>query len=422
MGRILPYIAEAVSANDSSRLHFFARTLDCAPTKRDTFNFVQTLRVRVTAPKTDYEIKIGAGLIATAGEHLRVALGPAPRRAAVISNSRVFNLFGDPLVRALHSSRFDASVWLMKEGESHKSMRSYEEAITFLSKEGLERTDVVVALGGGVVGDLTGFAAATYLRGLAFVQVPTTLLAQIDASVGGKVGINITAGKNMVGAFHQPRLVLIDTATLRTLPQRELTSGWCEAVKQGAVGDRKLFDRTVRLLRMAGEPSGARQLAESPDLAATIGAHCRFKAGIVAGDERESTGRTDARSRKILNFGHTTAHALETVTSFRRFRHGEAVGYGMLVAGEISKSLGMLPADALQSLRGGVRACGPLPAANDIEIDTLIAAMKSDKKSISGSLKWVLLEAIGKARIVDGREITPRLLRNVLSKGLRPLR
>src|SRR5215831_5567783 len=422
MGRILPYIAEAVSANDSSRLHFFARTLDCAPTKRDTFNFVQTLRVRVTAPKTDYEIKIGAGLIASAGEHLRVALGPAPRRAAVISNSRVFNLFGDPLVRALHSSRFDASVWLMKEGESHKSMRSYEEAITFLSKEGLERTDVVVALGGGVVGDLTGFAAATYLRGLAFVQVPTTLLAQIDASVGGKVGINITAGKNMVGAFHQPRLVLIDTATLRTLPQRELTSGWCEAVKQGAVGDRKLFDRTVRLLRMAGEPSGARQLAESPDLAATIGAHCRFKAGIVAGDERESTGRTDARSRKILNFGHTTAHALETVTSFRRFRHGEAVGYGMLVAGEISKSLGMLPADALQSLRGGVRACGPLPAANDIEIDTLIAAMKSDKKSISGSLKWVLLEAIGKARIVDGREITPRLLRNVLRKGLRPLR
>jgi 3-dehydroquinate synthase len=133
-------------------------------------------------------------------------------------------------------------------------------------------------------------------------------------------------------------------------------------------------------------------------------------------------GRADARSRKILNFGHTTAHALETVTNFRRFRHGEAVGYGMLVAAEISKSLGMLPADALQSLRGGVRACGPLPAANDIEIDTLIAAMKSDKKSISGSLKWVLLEAIGKARIVDGREITPRLLRNVLSKGLRPLR
>jgi 3-dehydroquinate synthase len=386
---------------------------------------VQTLQVRVPAPKTNYEIIIGSTLIANAGEHLRSALGSAARRAAVISNSRVFNLFGDPLVRALRRSGFDTSVWLMKEGEPHKSIRFFEQAITFLSKEGLERSDVVVALGGGVVGDLAGFAAATYLRGVAFIQVPTTLLAQIDASVGGKVGINIPAGKNMVGAFHQPKLVLVDTDTLRTLPRRELTSGWCEAVKQGAVGDRKLFDRTVRLLKMerpaSGALDGAAMYAESPDLAATIAAHCRFKAGIVAGDERESMGRGDARSRKILNFGHTTAHALETVTKYRRFRHGEAVGYGMLVAAEISKSLGMLPVDALQSLRGGVRACGPLPAANDIEIDHLIAAMKSDKKSVSGSLKWVLLEAIGKARIVDGREIAPRLLRNVLRNGLRPL-
>jgi len=405
-----------------NRLHFLALALDGAPTKRDTFKSVQTIRVRVPAPKTDYEIKIGAGLIANAGELLRSLPGPAPRRTAVISNSRVFNLFGGPLVRALRSSGFETCVWLMKEGERHKSLRSYEQAITFLSKEGLERSDVVMALGGGVVGDLAGFSAATYLRGLAFIQVPTTLLAQIDASVGGKVGINIPAGKNMVGAFHQPRLVLVDTDTLSTLPRRELTSGWCEAVKQGAVGDRKLFDRTVRLLKMSTDTPGMPPLAELPDLAVTIAAHCRFKAGIVAGDERESTGRADARSRKILNFGHTTAHALETVTGFRRFRHGEAVGYGMLVAAEISKSLGMLPVDALQSLRGGVRACGPLPAANDIEIDHLIAAMKSDKKSISGSLKWVLLEAIGKARIVDGREVTPGLLRNVLRDGLRPLR
>jgi 3-dehydroquinate synthase len=220
-------------------------------------------------------------------------------------------------------------------------------------------------------------------------------------------------------------LVLVDTDTLRTLPRRELTSGWCEAVKQGAVGDRKLFDRTVRLLKMdpsgPGAPDAAGTYAQAPDLAATIAAHCRFKARIVAGDERESTDRVDARSRKILNFGHTTAHALEAVTNFRRFRHGEAVGYGMLVAAEISKSLGMLPVDALQSLRGGVRACGPLPAANDLEVDHLITAMKSDKKSVSGSLKWVLLEAIGKARIVDGREITPRLLRNALGNGLRRL-
>jgi 3-dehydroquinate synthase len=157
------------------------------------------------------------------------------------------------------------------------------------------------------------------------------------------------------------------------------------------------------------------------EFCATIAAHCRFKASIVTGDERESTARNDARSRKILNFGHTTAHALETVTNYRRFRHGEAVGHGMLVAGEISKNLGMLPPDALESLRQAVRACGPLPVANDIEVNRLIEAMQSDKKSIAGSVKWVLLEGIGKARIVDGREVKTRILRKALRDGLQPL-
>jgi 3-dehydroquinate synthase len=157
------------------------------------------------------------------------------------------------------------------------------------------------------------------------------------------------------------------------------------------------------------------------EVCGTIAAHCRFKASVVAGDERESTSRNDARSRKILNFGHTTAHALEKITGYKRFRHGEAVGYGMLVAGEISKKLGMLTADALESLAQAVRTCGSLPAANDIEIDRLIAAMKNDKKSVAGSVKWVLLEAIGKARIVDGREISAQTLRRALRDGLQPL-
>jgi 3-dehydroquinate synthase len=304
---------------------------------------------------------------------------------------------------------------LMKDGVQHKSMRSLEQALTFFSKSGLERNDVVVALGGGVVGDLTGFAAATYLRGVAFIQVPTTLLAQIDASVGGKTGLNTAAGKNLVGAFHQPRLVLIDTDTLQTLPQRELTAAWCEAIKQGAAGDRKLFDRTVRLLRNGTHAA----TVQHTDLAATIAAHCRFKAAIVAGDEREAIDRTDRRSRKILNFGHTTAHALEAVTNYRRFRHGEAVGYGMMVAAEISKSLGMLKPDELELLRRAVRACGPLPRADDLEIDELMGAMKGDKKSVGGQIKWVLLEAVGRARIVDGREVNRRVLRKALQEGLR---
>ena len=267
---------------------------------------------------------------------------------------------------------------------------------------------------------MAGFAAATYLRGVSFVQVPTTLLAQIDASVGGKTGVNLRAGKNLVGAFHQPRLVLIDPETLRTLPQRELTSGWCEATKQGAAGDRALFARTLRLLERVGHDlrQSAEREASPPNLAATIAAHCRFKAAIVSGDERESIERNDHRSRRILNFGHTTAHALEAVTNYRRFRHGEAVGYGMLVAGALSNHLGMLAPRELELLREAVAACGPLPRASDIDFDRLMRAMKSDKKSVAGKIKWVLLEEIGKARIVDGKAIDARHLRSALRAGL----
>ena len=384
---------------------------------------MQLISVRVPRREIKYEIRIGPGLIAEIGEAARRAIGPSGRRAALISNRKVFDLFGEKVLRALRSSGFDVSVWLMKDGERHKSIRSLEQALMFLSQSGLERNDLVIALGGGVVGDLAGFAAATYLRGLAFIQIPTTLLAQIDASVGGKTGINTGAGKNLVGAFHQPRLVLIDTYTLQTLPQRELTAGWCEAIKQGAVGDRKLFDRTVRLLRRCGTDFSLCSDAQKSqtEVCATIAAHCRFKAAIVAGDERESTDRTDRGSRKILNFGHTAAHALEVVTNFRRFRHGEAVGYGMVVAAEISKSLGMLKPGELESLRDAVRACGPLPRADDIEIDEVIEAMRGDKKSVKGHVKWVLLETIGKARIVDGGEISGRVLRKALRNGLQVL-
>jgi 3-dehydroquinate synthase len=335
----------------------------------------------------------------------------------------VFKLFGNLVVSGLHGAGFEVSTWLMKDGEQHKSLRSLEQALMFLSRSGLERSDAVIALGGGVVGDLAGFAAASYLRGVAFIQLPTTLLAQIDASVGGKTGVNLPTGKNLVGAFHQPRLVLVDTDTLRTLPTRELTAGWCEAIKQGAVGDRNLFERTVRLLRTLGTHASGVQRAggtrtDATDLAATIAAHCRFKALIVAGDERESIDRDDRRSRKILNFGHTSGHALEAVTGYRRFRHGEAVGRGMLVAGEIAKNLGMLAPRELESLREAVRLCGPLPPAKDIDVDEVMSLIKSDKKSVAGTIKWVLIEEIGKARIVDGREIDSRLLRTSLRAAL----
>jgi len=378
-----------------------------------------------------YEIKIGTGLLSELGEQARASVGPLAKRITVISNRPVFNLFGKEVSRSLGRAGFSVNHWLMKEGERHKSLRSLEQSLNFLSKSGLERSDVVLGLGGGVVGDLAGLAAATYMRGIAFIQAPTTLLAQIDASVGGKTAVNLATGKNLVGVFHQPKLVIIDTATLRTLPRRELTAGWCEAVKQGAAGDRKLFNSTVRFLRSCGtdfsswSQANATQTEEPATRINTlIAAHCRFKASIVSRDEREDLRRTDHLSRRILNFGHTTAHALESATGYRRFRHGEAVGHGMLVAAELSKSLGMLGPGELELLREAVALCGRLPHAGDLAVDEILRAMKPDKKSVGGSTKWILLERLGRARVVDGREISARALRAALRAGLRsnPLR
>jgi 3-dehydroquinate synthase len=379
-----------------------------------------TVRVRLPAKSKTYDIRIGAALLGDLGPAVRENVGRAARAVAVISNKTVFELYGKPAIDSLQRAGFTVKHFLMGDGERRKSFRSLERIVAFLAENGFQRNDVVMALGGGVVGDVAGFAAAVYLRGVPLVQVPTTLLAQIDSSVGGKTGINLASGKNLVGAFHQPALVLIDTETLRTLPRRELTSGFCEMVKQGAVGSRKLYDQTVRLMRAGTHSPGVLHAGGMRTrLAATIAGHCRFKASIVTGDEREDFSRTDARSRRILNFGHTTAHALEKITNYRRFRHGEAVGYGILVAGELSKSLGMLPSRELELLREAVALCGALPRADDLSATQIMKAMTADKKVVAGKLKWVLLERIGKPRIVDSEEIKLSVLRSALAAGLK---
>lgn len=380
---------------------------------------MQRVGVRLKGREQKYEIVIGAGTLATLGDQARRSLGAGARRVAVISNRKVFGLYGERVMRSLCAQEFITAHWLMSDGERFKSLRTLEHALMFLTDFGLERNDAIVALGGGVVGDLAGLASALYLRGIALLQVPTTLLAQIDSSVGGKTAVNLRAGKNLVGAFHQPRAVIIDTETLRTLPPRELTAGWCEAVKQGATGSRKLFEQTRGFLHdlRASVPSDS--TFQSEHLCQLIAAQCTFKASIVAGDEREELGRMDTRSRRILNFGHTTAHALEAITGYRRFRHGEAVGYGMLVAGEISKRLGMLGASELELLRMAVRQCGRLPRADDLDTTQIIAALAHDKKSVGGHIKWVLLKRIGRAEIVDGREIPAQILRASLRAALR---
>ena len=361
------------------------------------------------------EINIGGGIRRKLGQMLPLK---APRRAGIISNKRIFELYGREVVRSLKAEGCQIFEWLMPEGERYKSFRMLEKAVTFLSENRFERSDLVVALGGGVVGDLAGFSAAIYLRGVPVVQVPTTLLSQIDSSVGGKTGINLPVGKNLVGAFHQPASVFIDTETLMSLPQRELVSGFCEMVKQSLISDRKLYDMTVDCLQ---KTAAKREFLLSSEFEDLIAAQCGFKASIVANDERESTSRSDAKSRRVLNFGHTTAHALETITSYRTFRHGEAVGYGMLVAGELSKNLGLIDAGDLELLRDAVKLCGPLPRAEHLDSNRIIRALQHDKKSVDGQINWVLLEGIGRPRIVEGRLISAKALRVSLRAGLKSL-
>jgi 3-dehydroquinate synthase len=394
-------------------------------------------RVVVRLKDGSYPVDVGPGVLSTLGAVARAHLRAEAGRVALVSNPRVFSLYGADAVASLRGAGFEVSRWLMGDGERFKNLKAAGRCLEFLSESRLERTDGVVALGGGVVGDLAGFAAALYLRGVAFLQAPTTLLAQFDSSVGGKTGVNTRAGKNLVGAFHQPRAVVVDTETLRTLPRRELTAGWCEAIKQGAVGDRRLFARTLKFLedgprraagvkarrgRTRGEEGGGveggRDEGLEEELAEIIAAQCAFKAKIVAGDEREEVSRTDARSRRVLNFGHTVGHALEAVTLYRRFRHGEAVGHGMLVAAEISKRLGLLDVSELESLRGAVHAAGRLPAASDLDADEIIRALGADKKAVGGRVRWVLLERIGRARVVDGREVPARVVRESIRAAL----
>lgn len=376
----------------------------------------QVVDVILAAQPRRYRVHIGRDLLAHIGDYTREVLGPRSCRVAVISNQIVFDLYGEQVVKSLEASDFRVASWLMGNGERFKSLTTLEKALQFLSSAGLERADSVIALGGGVVGDLAGFAAAVYLRGIPLIQVPTTIIAQIDSAVGGKTAVNLRGGKNLVGAFHQPRAVVADVETIKTLPARELVSGWCEAIKNGAVGSRDLFDQTVMFLSTAKAGTAANSAQALPTL---IKAHCRFKAGIVRGDEREDAKRTDNRSRRVLNFGHTIGHALEALTDYRRFRHGEAVGQGMLVAGEISKNLGLLAASELRLLREAIRMAGPLPPAADLAANDVLDLVRTDKKMVGGEVQWVLLERIGKPRIVPGKEIPSRLIREALRKGLK---
>lgn len=340
------------------------------------------IRLSVAHAHGSYDVVVGEGVLHQLPTLLAAAgLTPAP---VVISCPPVWRANG----RVLEPVMDGREPLLMADGERAKTLGSVARLYEGLVKAGADRKTPVIAFGGGVVGDVAGFAAASFLRGLPVVQIPTTLLAQVDSSIGGKTGVNLPAGKNLVGAFHAPSLVVCDPAVLRTLPRREFRAGLYEAIKYGVIASRPLFDRIARDL----DALFARQAAPLADM---IAACCRIKADVVMADEHEHG------QRRILNFGHTAGHALESITRYRRYRHGEAVGLGMLAAAELAVARGALHADDRDALRDLITRMGPMPATTDLRVEDALTAMGRDKKVAAGRLHYVLPVGIGETLIVD---------------------
>jgi 3-dehydroquinate synthase len=344
-------------------------------------------RVRVELGERSYDIVIGKGLLSQVAEYLRpLKLG---KRGVIITDTNVEPLYAGALCDALGKGGFTADVLSVPAGEASKSLRQANRLFEKLPSHGLDRQSFIIALGGGVVGDLAGFVAASYLRGLALVQVPTSLLAQVDSSVGGKTGVNLPQGKNLVGAFYQPKLVLADTDTLRTLPERELRSGFAEVIKHGAIRDAEFFEWLEREYK--------RVLALDPEAVAHVVRRCcEIKAEVVSADERESG------LRALLNFGHTVGHAMETLSDYSGLLHGEAISMGMCCGARLSvRRAGLSEAEA-QRLRDLIVASGlPTRLGNTFKKGELLEAARLDKKARDGKLRFVLLKRLGKAFVSD---------------------
>ena len=355
--------------------------------------------VKVPLADRSYPIRIGNGLLAELGPQCaRLKLG---RRCSVISDANVTRRYRKPALASLKAAGFDPLFISQPAGEKAKTLSNVQACYDQLAKHRLERGSFVVALGGGVVGDLGGFVAATYLRGIDFVQVPTTLLAQVDSSVGGKVGVNLPAGKNLVGAFYQPKLVLCDLDTLDTLPEREGRAGLAEVIKYGIIYDAKLFRRLEREL--------PKLLAHDPaTLTAVIARCCQIKAEVVGQDEKE------AGLRAILNFGHTIGHGLEAISKYGKYLHGEAISIGQVAAAKISQELSGLSAGEVARIEALFAEAG-LPTQVKLtaaQTKRLLAAMKLDKKVSGGEIKFVLAQTIG--RVITAQRVPEATIHQAL--------
>jgi 3-dehydroquinate synthase len=353
--------------------------------------------IPVETPSASYVVECGRGALERAGT-LVAGLGPSSG-IFILSSPAVWKHLKSRVARGFGKG-FAGNTLLFHDGERAKTLRTVERLCRALVRAGADRRAVLVAAGGGVVGDVAGFTAAAYLRGVRVVHVPTTLVAQVDSSIGGKTGVNLPEGKNLIGAFYQPALVIADPDALRTLPSRQFRSGVYEVIKYGVIGDRSLFEF---LEHRMGELLERDRASLDWILPRCIGA----KAAIVSRDERESG------LREVLNLGHTFGHALETLTRYRRFLHGEAVGWGLIAAARLAVAVGRIQASAAERIERLVLSAGPLPRVPAFPADRWLTAMRADKKTRSGRLRFILPRKIGEASSVDG--IPEKLVRQVLS-------
>jgi len=343
-------------------------------------------RVTITVPERSYEAIIETGLLERAGQELRKLL-PECRQLFVVTVSPVKRRWGRKLQSSLAKARFEAKFIDMPDGERHKRLATVEILADQLVQHRAERNAVIVAFGGGVVGDVAGLLASIYMRGVEVVQIPTTVLAQVDASVGGKTGVNLRAGKNLLGTFHQPLAVLIDPAVLSTLPEREFRAGLYESVKCGVIGNPELF----RML----ENENVEDLRRDPaKLKWVIAESVKLKADVVSSDEREGG------LRRVLNFGHTIGHALEAATGYRQYLHGEAVAWGMIAAAGIAARAGKCGPETAQRIADATLQFGPLPKV-ETNAKTILRLLQTDKKTRNGVVHFVLPRQIGRVEIDD---------------------
>ena len=343
----------------------------------------------VNVPQNSYKIAIASGNLSQLGSQMQqLNIG---KKVLLISNPEIFNYYGNICAKSLEAAGFEVCKHLIPAGETYKHLQSIEKVYDTALANRLERSSTLVALGGGVIGDMTGFAAATWLRGVNFVQVPTSLLAMVDASVGGKTGVNHPQGKNLIGAFYQPKLVLIDPDVLKTLPEREFRAGMAEVIKYGIIWDEDLFTKLEQAPYIDSFQTIDRELLET-----ILIRSCQAKADVVSQDEKESG------IRAILNYGHTIGHAVESLTNYQEFVHGEAVAIGMIAAGKIAMNMGLWNAEEAQRQDTLIRKTGlPTEIPSNLELNNILKTLQSDKKVKAGKVRFVLPTTIGKVIITD---------------------